>query len=46
MIGNPLFHDLAADRDGNAFYGEVSAIPFITQAQLDHVCRAARSVRC
>lgn len=34
-IGNPLFHDLAADRAGNAFYGEISAIPFITQDQLD-----------
>ncbi len=34
-IGNPLFHDLAADRYGNAFYGEVSAIPFVTQEQLD-----------
>lgn len=36
IIGNPLFHDLAADRNGKAFYGEVSAIPFITQAQLDN----------
>jgi len=35
VIGNPLFHDLAVDRDGNAFYGEVSAIPFITQEQLN-----------
>ena len=35
LIGNPVFHDLAADRYGDAFYGEVSAIPFITQAQLD-----------
>lgn len=34
-IGNPLFHDFAADRDGNGFYGEISAIPFITQEQLD-----------
>ncbi|HEY6131087.1 MAG TPA: penicillin acylase family protein, partial [Halioglobus sp.] len=36
VIGNPLFHDLAADRNGDAFYGEISAIPFLTQAQLDH----------
>ncbi len=36
VIGNPLFHDLAADRHGNAFYGEVSAIPFVTQEQLDN----------
>ena len=34
-IGNPVFHELAADRDGNAFYGELSAVPFVTQAQLD-----------
>ena len=39
-IGNPLFHDLAADRDGNAFYGEVSAIPFVTQEQLDNCVEA------
>ncbi len=35
VIGNPLFHDVAADRNGNAFYGEVSAIPYLTQSQLD-----------
>ncbi|MGB3051478.1 MAG: penicillin acylase family protein, partial [Polyangiales bacterium] len=35
VIGNPLFHDIAADRNGDAFYGEVSAIPFLTQSQLD-----------
>ena len=35
IIGNPVFHDLAADRHGQAFYGEVSAIPFITQEQVD-----------
>ena len=34
-IGNPVFHELAADRNGDAFYGEISAIPFITQAQID-----------
>jgi len=34
-IGNPVFHDLAADRNGEAFYGEISAIPFITQSQID-----------
>lgn len=34
-IGNPVFHELAADRAGNAFYGELSAVPFITQSQLD-----------
>lgn len=40
IIGNPLFHDVAADRSGNAFYGEVSAIPFITQAQIDSCVEA------
>lgn len=34
-IGNPVFHELAADRAGDAFYGELSAVPFITQEQLD-----------
>ncbi|MBT4519689.1 MAG: hypothetical protein HOC23_06765, partial [Halieaceae bacterium] len=35
IIGNPVFHDLAADRSGEAFYGEISAIPFVTQQQFD-----------
>ncbi len=35
LIGNPLFHTLAADRNGDMFYGEISAIPNITQVQLD-----------
>jgi acyl-homoserine-lactone acylase len=34
-IGNPLFHTLAADREGSVFYGDLSAIPHVTQAQLD-----------
>jgi acyl-homoserine-lactone acylase len=34
-IGNPVFHELAADRAGTAFYGELSAVPFVTQSQLD-----------
>ncbi|MEQ8265486.1 penicillin acylase family protein [Pseudohaliea sp.] len=34
-LGNPVFHELAADRNGEAFYGEISAIPYLTQAQLD-----------
>jgi acyl-homoserine-lactone acylase len=34
-LGNPLFHTLAADRNGDAFYGDISAVPFVTQAQLD-----------
>ncbi len=35
IIGNPVFHDLAADRDGNAFYGEISTIPHVTAEQLE-----------
>lgn len=34
-IGNPVFHTLAADRSGDAFYGEVSAVPHVTQPQLE-----------
>ncbi|TDG12044.1 hypothetical protein E2F43_16945 [Seongchinamella unica] len=34
VIGNPLFHSLAADRHGEAFYGEVSAIPHVTEAKM------------
>lgn len=36
LIGNPLFHTLAADRNGDMFYGEISAIPNVSQAQLDN----------
>jgi len=35
-IGNPVFHEIAADRNGNAFYGEISAVPFLTQSQLSN----------
>ncbi|MEP5763948.1 MAG: penicillin acylase family protein [Halieaceae bacterium] len=34
-IGIPVFHTLAADRFGEAFYGEVAVIPHVTQQQLD-----------
>lgn len=34
VIGNPLFHTLAADRNGNAFYGEISSIPNVTEAKM------------
>ena len=34
-IGNPVFHEFAADRNGDAFYGQISAVPRVTQAQLD-----------
>jgi acyl-homoserine-lactone acylase len=36
LVGNPSFHTLAADRDGNAFYGDISAIPHVTQQQLNN----------
>lgn len=32
-IGVPIFHTLAADRHGDAFYGEVAAVPHVTEAQ-------------
>ncbi len=35
LIGNPVFHTLAADRNGEMFYGDVSVVPHVTQAQLD-----------
>ena len=34
-LGNPVFHELAADRSGEAFYGDISAMPFINQAKID-----------
>ncbi|MDH4042120.1 MAG: penicillin acylase family protein, partial [Gammaproteobacteria bacterium] len=34
-IGNPVFHEFAADRQGEAFYGQISVVPHVTQAQLD-----------
>lgn len=35
-IGVPVFHTLAADRFGDAFYGEVAVVPHVTQEQLDN----------
>ena len=32
-IGIPVFHTLAADRHGDAFYGEVAAVPHVTETQ-------------
>mgnify|MGYP001382110072 CR=1 FL=1 len=43
LIGNPVFHELAADRYGDAFYGEISAIPLVTQEQLDTCIRGSIS---
>ena len=34
-IGIPVFHTFAADRDGEAFYGEVAGVPHVTRQQLD-----------
>ncbi len=34
-IGNPVFHEFAADRHGGMYYGQISAVPHVTQAQLD-----------
>ena len=36
-IGVPVFHTLAADRTGDAFYGEVSGVPHVTERQRE-VC--------
>lgn len=34
-IGNPVFHEFAADRHGDIFYGQVSAVPHVTTEKLD-----------
>ena len=34
-IGVPVFHTLAADRAGDAFYAEAAAVPNLTPAQMD-----------
>ena len=34
-IGVPVFHTLAVDRSGEAFYGEVAAVPQLTATQLE-----------
>ena len=34
-MGNPVFHEFAADRHGSMYYGQISAVPHVTQAQLD-----------
>lgn len=36
MMGNPLFHTLAAFRSGDVFYADWSAVPHVTQSQLDN----------
>jgi acyl-homoserine-lactone acylase len=34
-IGNPWTNTIAVDRGGNAFYGDISTVPHVTQAQFD-----------
>jgi len=34
-IGNPVFHEFAADRHGEVFYGQISVVPHLTSEQLD-----------
>ncbi len=34
-IGIPWVNTIAADRDGNAYYGDISVIPHVTQNQVD-----------
>lgn len=34
-IGNPVFHEFAADRHGDIFYGQVSAVPHVTTQKYD-----------
>ena len=34
-IGNPVFHEFAADRHGTMYYGQISAVPHVSQAKLD-----------
>ncbi len=35
-MGNPVFHEIAADRHGSIFYGQISAVPHVDQAKLDN----------
>lgn len=44
VIGNPLFHTLAADRNGDAFYGEVSAIPNVSDDLLTECVSGVNAV--
>lgn len=32
-IGNPVFHEFAADRSGDVYYGQLSAVPHVTTAK-------------
>ena len=44
VIGNPLFHTLAADRNGDAFYGEISAMPNVTIAKQEECITGINSL--
>lgn len=37
-IGVPVFHTLAADRRGEAFYGEMAAVPHVTETDPARTC--------
>lgn len=34
-VGNPAFHEIAADRHGDIFYGQTSVVPHVTTAKLE-----------
>jgi acyl-homoserine-lactone acylase len=34
LVGLPFFHTLAADKQGDAYYGQISVVPHVTQAQI------------
>ncbi len=34
-IGNPVFHEFAVDRDGEAFYGQITVVPHLTSEKLE-----------
>lgn len=43
-IGNPVFHEFAADRHGDAFYGQLTVVPHITQDKLDRCVKGVGSL--
>lgn len=41
LIGNPWANSIAADRFGNAFYGDITVVPHVTQQKIDTCVRGA-----
>ncbi len=39
LIGNPWANSIAADRFGNAFYGDITVVPHVTQQKIDSCVR-------